>query len=131
MKDKYPCGTVGQNERDDVLAELEELFGSLEVDGRKAIKNMYRKENIYSGLWLENAPDLVLVATKGFNLKAKVNSQTLAEKGIFTGKHTQDTAFLVAKSIVEEITVPAQPFVSCIKSIVEVGSNIRRYLARS
>jgi len=119
LKDKYPCGTVKQNERDDVLAELEELFDSLKVDGRKAIKNIYRKEHIYSGLWLENAPDLILVATNGFNLKAKVNSQTLADKGVFTGKHTQDTAFLVAKSMDKEITVPDHPSVSCIKLIIE------------
>ena len=119
IKGKYPNGTVEQHSRDDLLRRLEERFASLEVDGRKIIKATYRKEQIYSGPCLENAPDLVLVATEGFNLKAKVNVQKLTDRGIFTGKHTQDTAFLLIKGLGRKAIVPDKPIVSDIKSIIE------------
>lgn len=119
LKGKYPNGTVEQRNRDDLLRRLDELFASLEVDGRKIIKSTYRKEQVYSGPCLENAPDLVLIATEGFNLKAKVNVQRLTDRGIFTGKHTQDTAFLLVKGLGREAIVPEKPKVSDIKSIIE------------
>lgn len=118
-KDKYPCGTVTQDQREDILAELEELFGSLELEGCKVIRQMYRKEQAYAGPCYENAPDLVLVSTEGFNLKAKPNAQVFAEKSIFTGKHTQDTAFLIVKGLADEDRVPETPSVSDVTSIIE------------
>jgi predicted AlkP superfamily phosphohydrolase/phosphomutase len=119
LKGKYPNGTVEQHSSDDLLRRLEELFASLEADGRKIIKSTYRKEQIYSGPCLENAPDLVLVAAEGFNLKAKVDVQSFTDKGIFTGKHTQDTAFLLVKDLGLKAIIPDKPIVSDIKSIIE------------
>ena len=49
LKDKFPCGSVEQNQAEQVLSEIEDLFYSLEVDGKKAIKKIYRKEQIFSG----------------------------------------------------------------------------------
>jgi predicted AlkP superfamily phosphohydrolase/phosphomutase len=69
-KDKYPYGTVTQDQKEGVLAELEDLFDALQLDGRKVISQIHRKEQIYSGPFSENAPDLVLIAARGFNLKA-------------------------------------------------------------
>ncbi|MHC4433617.1 MAG: alkaline phosphatase family protein, partial [Planctomycetota bacterium] len=69
-KDKYPCGTVTQDQKEGILSELEDLFGTLQLDGRKVISQIHRKEQIYSGPFSENAPDLVLIAARGFNLKA-------------------------------------------------------------
>jgi predicted AlkP superfamily phosphohydrolase/phosphomutase len=118
-KGRYPCGTVREDEGEEILGQMEELFGSLEVDGRNVVRDMYRKEQLYSGPYIENAPDLVLVASEGFNFKAKVNSQKLAEKGIFTGKHTQDTAFLLVKNNGDKNIVPEKPSVCDICRIIE------------
>jgi predicted AlkP superfamily phosphohydrolase/phosphomutase len=117
-KDKYPCGTVMQDETEGLVAELEVLLGSLEVDGRKVVRRMFRKDQAYAGPFRENAPDLVLIGAEGFNLKAKPNAQVLAEKGIFTGKHTQDTAFLIARGIANSDCVPQRPSVSDVTSII-------------
>jgi predicted AlkP superfamily phosphohydrolase/phosphomutase len=119
FKDKFPCGTVEQNETEDLLCQLENLFRSLEVDGRKVIRDIYRKEQIYSGPYLKDAPDLILVGAEGFNLKAKVKTNQLADKAIFTGKHTQDTAFLLFRGLSDESIIPDIPKVSDVKPIVE------------
>jgi len=118
-KDKYPCGTVTQDQREDILAELEELFGMLQLDGRKVISQMHRKEQTYSGPFSENAPDLVLIPAGGFNLKAKPNAPVLAEKDIFTGKHTQDSAFLIVRGFADDSCVPETPSISRVVSIIE------------
>ena len=95
LRGKYPKGRLGKEDREIVLRDLEGLFSSLEVEGKKVIKSIYRKEEIYKGPFLESAPDLVLVGEKGFNLKANIKAPYLSDKGIFTGKHTQDNAFIL------------------------------------
>jgi predicted AlkP superfamily phosphohydrolase/phosphomutase len=119
FKDKYPCGTVETNEAEEVLGLLENIFNAFEVDGRKVIKDIYRKNEIYSGPYIENAPDMVLVSEKGFNLKASLRANKLADKAIFTGKHTQHDAFLSINGIKDENIVPEVPTVADVKSIME------------
>ena len=119
LKGKFPCGTVDQAESEALLSQLENLFRSLEIDGRKVIRDTYRKEQLYSGPYLENAPDLVLVGAKGFNLKASVKADQLTDKAIFSGKHTQDSAFLLVKGLADKSIVPEIPAVWNIKGIVE------------
>ena len=118
-KGKYPCGSVEPSESEGIIAELENILGSLEYNGKKVIKDIYRKEQIYSGPYIDNAPDLTLVGNEGFDLKAKVKSTDLYGKAIFTGKHTQDTAFLLIKGLADESIVPETPAVHDIKGIIE------------
>jgi len=119
FKGKYPCGSVDVADAEGILHQLENLFYSLEVDGKKVIRDVYRKDQIYSGQCLENAPDLILVGAEGFNLKASVKADKLTDKAIFTGKHTQDTAFLIVKGLSDSTIVPDAPVVWDIKPIAE------------
>jgi predicted AlkP superfamily phosphohydrolase/phosphomutase len=119
LKGKFPCGTVDQSDSENLLCQLENLFRSLEIDGKKVIRDIYRKEQLYSGPYLENAPDLVLVGAKGFNLKASFKANRLTDKAIFSGKHTQDSAFLIVKGLADKSIVPEMPAVWNIKGIVE------------
>jgi len=121
LKGKYPCGSVEPDEAEDVLSQLESLFASLEVDGRKVIRDIYRKEQIYSGPYLDDGPDLILIGAAGFDLKARLKVQHLTGKGVFTGKHTQDTAFLLVKGLADTAVIPDEPAVSDIKQIIEKG----------
>ena len=124
MKGKYPCGTVRPDETEDILSQLECLFGSLEVEGKKVIRDIHRKADIYSGPYIENAPEMVLVGEESFNLKASIKAQALADNDIFTGKHTQDTAFLILRGIADSSIIPDVPEVSDIKSIVEKSKSV-------
>ncbi|MBW8014727.1 MAG: hypothetical protein FVQ82_00950 [Planctomycetes bacterium] len=96
-KGKYPEDSVAPEDKEAVVEELIAIFSEVEVDGKKAIKHIYRKEEIYSGPYVDEAADLVLIAESGVNLKGTMASTQLTGKGPFTGKHTLDDAFLLVK----------------------------------
>ncbi len=117
LKDKYLCGRVDWRDREKILKDLEELFNSLEIENKKVIKEIYRKEQIYSGIFMDTAPDLVLVSNSGFNLKGKLeHDNMLFDKKIFTGKHTKDNAVLLIKN--QKCEIPDSPKVFDIANII-------------
>ncbi len=119
LKGKYPYGAVQNNDRSKVLDDLVSFFKSLEIDGKKVIGSMFRKEEIYSGPFMEQAPDLVLSGGSGVNLKANPKAVTLSGRGIFTGKHTADNAFLLAAGAIEAGDIPDKPSIFDVRSIME------------
>lgn len=116
---RHPRGTVDEIEGERLLSEMAELFLALEVDGRKVIRAVYRKEDTYSGPCMSQAPDLVLVASETFNLRGKAQTDGVAQQSPFTGKHTQDTGFLLVRNPVDEDVIPEQPTVCDIMAIAE------------
>ncbi|MHC4363748.1 MAG: alkaline phosphatase family protein [Planctomycetota bacterium] len=98
QKGRYPAGNIASNDKEACLKDLEDLFSSLRIDGREVVKHIFRKEDIYKGPYLDDAPDMVLVAEKGFNLKGAVAARELTGKGPFTGKHTYENAFLLTNN---------------------------------
>ncbi len=118
LKGKYPCGSVDPADAETILEQIEDLFAELEIEGRRVIRDVYRKEDIYTGPYIESAPDLILVAERGFNLKGKIGSDSLYSKGIFTGKHTQDTAFVLLKGPYDPAKLPQVPKVSDISRLI-------------
>jgi len=109
LRDRYPCGSVDAADIATILDDIEDLFAGLEIDGRKVIRHIYRKEDIYAGPYMAQAPELILVAGNHFNLKGKIGSDSLCSKGIFTGKHTQDTAFVLTKGPYDPAKLPQTP----------------------
>ncbi|MFH0796853.1 MAG: alkaline phosphatase family protein, partial [Candidatus Omnitrophota bacterium] len=101
---KYPQGAVSDPECETLLKKLIDIFSNLEKDGEKVIRSVYRKEEIYHGPFLEQAPDLILVGARGFNLKANFKADELYSRDIFTGKHSQDDAFLAVNY--PEVAIP-------------------------
>jgi len=106
-KGKYPNGTVLKSDEKDVIDELKTLFYDLRFNNQKVIKKVYEKEEIYSGKMIENAPDLVLIENKGFNLKASIGKSEIFEKEeTFSGKHNENSFILINKDIeIERPTV--------------------------
>ena len=122
LKGKYPRGSVSLEDKEQILKDLEYLFGCLKIDNKKVIRDIYRKEEIYSGAFLDRAPDLILVGNCGFNLKASIKTDKLVDKGIFTGKHTQDDAFLLVRNRrLEETRIPEEPKVFNVVDILRGG----------
>jgi len=124
LKGKYSSGSVDEGDREKILRDLEALFTSLEIDNKKLIKRIYRKEDIYSGPLIGQAPDLILVGNRGFNLKANIKKDVLTDKDIFTGKHTQDSAFLLVNGPYDADTVPDNPKVFDIQRIIQSLSHV-------
>jgi predicted AlkP superfamily phosphohydrolase/phosphomutase len=95
LEGKYPRGSAKPADREAIISELETRLNSLEIDGRRVIKRICRKEQIYHGTQLDHAPDLVLLENKGFDLKSGLKATKLAQRGAFTGKHSREDAFLL------------------------------------
>jgi len=118
MKDKYPHGTVRESEYNSIIEDIISIFKQLEFNGRKSIKKTYRKEEIYTGKYLDQAPDIILISHKGLNLKTSIRANTLYEESIFKGKHTQDDAFLLMNKRSEEDRIPDNPTVFDVCDII-------------
>jgi len=118
IKGKYPRGSVEKEDQDKVIADLEALFSSLEMEGKKVIKRIHRKEELFLGPLFKYAPDLVLLPHRGFDLKASLKAKELYGKDIFTGKHTQHDAFLLVRAPFNEDIVPDNPSVFCVADII-------------
>ena len=93
LEGKFPKGYVKENEKEKILKELEKFFSDFKINGKKVIKRIFRKEEIYHGKFLDKAPDLVLLSEEGFDLKGRFNEIQIEKKGIFTGKHKYENAF--------------------------------------
>ena len=62
-------------------------------DGNKILKNVYFKEELYQGAYLDQAPDLVLLSHHGYDLKGKAYNDRVFARTNLEGMHTQDDAF--------------------------------------
>ena len=118
-KSKYPRGEVKENEGENIIEELISAFSEAEYQGERIIKKIYRKEEIYQGKYLEQAPDLVLIENSGFRLRGSIEKDILFEKDIFTGKHTLEDSFLYMRDKNNQEIIPENPKVEDIKSILE------------
>jgi len=118
-KGKYPHGSVDKKDIQSVVNDLEALFSTFEVNNNRVIRRVCRKEDIFSGPLSDEAPDLVLIGASHCDLKASVKATTVSDKGIFSGKHVQDTAFLLVKDSRCKDVVPERPHVCDICKIIE------------
>jgi predicted AlkP superfamily phosphohydrolase/phosphomutase len=120
--EKYPKGSVQPDEVENIIKEMIDLFTNLEIEGKKVMKAAYRKEDIYKGPHLDNAPDIILLANKGFNLKSSLSDlsgESTIKPGILTGKHSQEDAFLFVKGKEHQEIVPKNPSVEDITEILQ------------
>jgi len=116
---KYPRGCVKKCDEDKLIEELIDLFTHLKRNGEKVIKKVYRKEEIYHGAYVEDAPDLVLLPNSGYNLKTSLFKKELFEEDSFAGKHTQEDAFLYVKNRDNLSIVPEKPSVEDVTTILD------------
>ncbi|MBL7156560.1 MAG: alkaline phosphatase family protein [Candidatus Omnitrophica bacterium] len=120
LEGKYPRGSVKPEDKESVIKGVEKLFEDLKENNQKVIKRIYRKEEIYKGPYFDMAPDLVLLGSKGFNLKAGLTSERIFSKGIFTGKHSWDDAFLLVNRKNCESLIPENPNVCDVTNIINL-----------
>jgi len=122
-KGKYPAGSVEPDQAAKILSELKDLLTSLKVDGKNVIRDVYTKQQLYTGPCVDIAPDLICVGAAGFNLRSSFKASKLSNKPVFTGKHTQDTAFLLVKGTADAVNIPDVPTVADVKGVIEANKN--------
>jgi predicted AlkP superfamily phosphohydrolase/phosphomutase len=94
LKGKYPMGTVDPSDYERIRQELKQGFDTVTFeDGNKIAKEIYFKEELYQGPYIDQAPDLVVLSHHGYDLKGKVNSKAVFGRTVLQGMHNQDDAF--------------------------------------
>jgi predicted AlkP superfamily phosphohydrolase/phosphomutase len=122
LRGRYPRGCVDPGDRERVARDVADALRDLSVDGRRVIRRICRKEEIYEGPEFDRAPDLVLLSEPGFDLKGRLAAPALTSKGVFTGMHTHDDAFLfVSSPSIPPSGIPAEPRVGDVRGLVERG----------
>ncbi|GAN34454.1 MAG: hypothetical protein DYG83_06265 [Candidatus Brocadia sp. AMX2] len=58
------------------------------------IDKIHKREEIYHGKYFDRAPDLVIEPKHGYDLKGAIYKEALLGKGVFSGMHTYDNAFV-------------------------------------
>ncbi|MDE2217261.1 MAG: alkaline phosphatase family protein [Planctomycetota bacterium] len=77
------------------------------------IDKVHKREEIYHGKYFDRAPDLVIEPKHGYDIKGAIDQRTLFSKGVFSGMHTYDDAFVyinhkdITKHSLETIDVTA------------------------
>lgn len=95
LEGKYRKGRVKKGEYEQLRKEIREKFLDLEIDGEPVIKDVFYKEEIYHGPYLDRAPDLVLLSHHGFDLKSGLTKDSCYGKTVFQGMHSMDNAVLI------------------------------------
>jgi len=97
LKDKYPRGNVEISEKKSLKEEIKKELEKLEYDGRKVIRKVFDVEEIYSGPYLLEGPDLIVLSEYGFDMKGSVKKRDVFGRTNLQGMHTWDDAFFWAK----------------------------------
>jgi len=95
LEGKYRRGRVKKEAYQALRDEIKAKFLALEIEGEKVIKDVFYKEDIYSGPYMDNAPDLVLLSHYGFDLKSGIAKESLYGRTFFQGMHSQDNSLLI------------------------------------
>jgi len=101
---------LNSNQRDDREKLREELIRELEEvrnprTGEKVIKRVYRKEEIYFGQYLEEAPDLVIEPTDGYVIRHALGSDVVFDfdfRDMWKATHEQEGIFVAYGSDIRE-----------------------------
>jgi predicted AlkP superfamily phosphohydrolase/phosphomutase len=99
LQGKYPLGTVANSDYEMVRQEIKQGLEQMTfTNGDRIANRIHLKEELYRGPHIDRAPDLVILANPGYDLKGKVNSSSVFGRTNLTGMHTQDDAFFFSSN---------------------------------
>jgi predicted AlkP superfamily phosphohydrolase/phosphomutase len=99
LEGREPGGVVMEGEEYESLrTELAKgLSGLKDGDGSRMVDKVVRKEDIYSGPLIDEAPDLIVVPIDGYDMKGALGKPELTFKGKLVGMHTYyDATMMIA-----------------------------------
>jgi len=100
LRGREPQGSVEPGKEYEALREelVQSLSGLQDPDGGEPmIERVYPREEIYSGECYPQAPDLVAMPHRGYDLKGSIKKDVLTDRGVITGAHTYDDAMFYAR----------------------------------
>ncbi|HDZ25868.1 hypothetical protein LCGC14_1076020 [marine sediment metagenome] len=97
LKEKFPEGCVEQSEKKALKEEISKKLDKLEYKGKKVVRCVFDAEEIYSGPYLAEGPDLIVLSECGFDMKGSVKKKEVFGHSKLQGMHTWDDAFFFSK----------------------------------
>lgn len=85
LKGKYPLGMVDKKDYNKLREELKQAFLEIKYNGEPILRQVFLKEKIYSGSYLDYVPDLILLSKHEYDLKATVQREIIFGRGILEG----------------------------------------------
>ena len=102
---RFPLGTVGATEADELIARLREEFLGLHDDsagapaGGRPVPRVWTRDEVYRGPCVDRAPDLVLDFAPGYDPKGALARSEVFGRSALTGMHTfDDSLFFVNRA---------------------------------
>lgn len=106
IKEKFPQGCVEQSEKETLKEEIRKKLEEMEYGGKKAVKCVFDAEEIYSGPFVPQGPDLIVLSEPGFDMKGSVKKKEIFGRTNLQGMHTWDDAFFWSQTEHgEELTI--------------------------
>ena len=122
LKDSYARGKVDTCDYDSLRNEIKDRFENLYYEGKKIVKRVYFKEDIFFGECFDRAPDLYVLAEPGFDMKSSIKKDLVFGRSHFKGAHTYDDAHLFISG-----TIP--PDTTSVFTIEEIVNIVSKYLS--
>lgn len=93
LKGKFPRGCVRESEKEALKKEIAEKMKKIEYKGRKVVREVFDAQEIYSGPFCPDGPDLIVLSEPGFDMKGSVKKKEIFGRTSLQGMHTWDDAF--------------------------------------
>jgi len=92
-------GGVSESDREAVHKDIvSRLQGLKATNGQAVCKQIFAKEDIYTGPNMDRAPDIIVDPVEGYDLKAALSPGDIFATDVISGMHTYDDAFLCIRS---------------------------------
>jgi predicted AlkP superfamily phosphohydrolase/phosphomutase len=90
---RFPKGSVDPEDVAALRREIADGLSSLSYSGRKVVRRVFSREEIYSGPFAAQGPDLLVLGEPGFDMKGSVKKKEIFGRTSLQGMHTWDDAF--------------------------------------
>ena len=95
---KYPQGTVSSDDYENLREEI--IQKVLEIKdpetGQNVIKNALKKEDVYSGPYLDIAPDIILIWQRGYLGSNELSGSVVKKSDFWSGIHNREGMYIIS-----------------------------------
>jgi predicted AlkP superfamily phosphohydrolase/phosphomutase len=97
-KDRFPKGCVTSSDKKSLKQDIADALKTLEFEGKKVVREVFDSEDIYTGRYVPDGPDLIVLSEYGFDMKGSVRKKEIFGRTNLQGMHTWDDAFFWANA---------------------------------
>ncbi len=100
LENREHNGGIAKSDYDKIRDEIADKLRSFTdpETGKKIIKTILRREEVYHGRWAVNAGDIIVHPNRGYDLKGSFKSEDVFNIGPRTGMHTYSDAFVYSNA---------------------------------